>query len=1270
MTIEEESGNIALCDESDVFIYTPSGRDYGDLRWTKTFELDCSTECPLKSLSWGSPDELLVAGETISLWSVANHDNPQVIWTSTLSSSVALAYFSPDAGLIASFGDCDRMVKIWRRLSYEQDSTRFDVSYLSHPSTVTDLHWRRVWHQEQNIDNLLYTCCADRQVRVWSHSDHHASSLMQMISSIDANESIQPRRLSMGSVSKNRFTFILHSRDLARAAERALQTSRQSSGHALEHLIEIANRSPEICVVLDGLGHMSAWGLENAGYKNKQSAEKFNVALVDGVNITLPSTSSAEDLVRIQAFANNDISASLCVLVHSYSGQIDWYQGSFTEFFDTAARQDRLRLQSSWSGHASSIDKVVASPDYTHFISWTDTNRAIVWSQSTTGALIRKSRLKIEKEIIDAVILNKQSTAIILLDHALEIWDVRVLSATKTQTIEIVHEDILALVVLDGGHSTSSEVVIGIVGKDYSIHTYRLHLPVHSTTVGNGYHDRLTRLGTKALRSVKEMGKTCNYALAVFTNQEGSTKSLIVDQCGVLQMYSNSLSKTSTTIAPAATFETYIQPSKRLSACRGFAALVHENLRTLSIWNLRAQCYEFVHTFPGSDEVYGLSWHTLRDGLSFLAVRSAYNVFILSQRRYSIDSDRNTWAFHGTIRIREHSSNMIGSFCWIADCRIVLSAGDQILAFDIDTNTSGPDVNATGLNQMPLITAIQDITINNSCLPIFHPAMISSFLPSDRSSVIETIFGALRSELRFAIEGDVISSDLRLGLATVVHDARRDDFTVDDPNSDPDHEFDEETSTSLQEAIRKISRGQLSESCAQRLCYLVNIFTQMQDSRTSMDKFALTYLQEFLLSALTLQAGDTELSPIPYRAIAAASLSKTQEALVHFVLSYLDKYNVKLTWSTARSLGIFLFLKPSSSDDQSLQSYFETVARNEYNRDADDRNPVNCSLHYLALNKKAIIQSLWRTTLGIKEKESTMKLLAHDFTQQKWKATALKNAYALLSRRRFEYAAALFLLGGSLPDACNVCVNQSHDIQLAIAIARVWTGNKAVQEEVLQSLLERSILDLAIDSPQARWMAIWGAIHQGNYKRAVQSIVWSVDELLREQFVARQENEPGTERKNEPFKALSWQANESKGLVEIYLHLRSEIVKAGEWTVNVVTARQEWEFVMRCVNWYCRSGMQLLALDLVANWTFVAWQTESDHVRTKADVQEGTKSSADVEEKSILDSWADDPSIGSRKRRESVRPAQAPSKAEMKSKPPPTQFVEPSVDSLLDSFGF
>jgi uncharacterized protein YhbP (UPF0306 family) len=68
-----------------------------------------------------------------------------------------------------------------------------------------------------------------------------------------------------------------------------------------------------------------------------------------------------------------------------------------------------------------------------------------------------------------------------------------------------------------------------------------------------------------------------------------------------------------------------------------------------------------------------------------------------------------------------------------------------------------------------------------------------------------------------------------------------------------------------------------------------------------------------------------------------------------------------------------------------------------------------------------------------------------------------------------EYAAAFFLLADCLRDAVNVILNQLKDIQLAVAVTRVYEGERG---PVLKELLEEKILPLAAQEGN-RWLASW-----------------------------------------------------------------------------------------------------------------------------------------------------------------------------------------------------
>lgn len=136
-----------------------------------------------------------------------------------------------------------------------------------------------------------------------------------------------------------------------------------------------------------------------------------------------------------------------------------------------------------------------------------------------------------------------------------------------------------------------------------------------------------------------------------------------------------------------------------------------------------------------------------------------------------------------------------------------------------------------------------------------------------------------------------------------------------------------------------------------------------------------------------------------------------------------------------------------------------------------------------------------------REQSATQKLLSNNFQDPRWKTAALKNAYALLGRHRFgkckshieeaflnqflEYAASFFLLAGNLKAAVDVCVNQLNDLQLGVAIARVYDGDDS---PILHCLLEDKVLRQAAFDGN-RWLATWAFWMLGRRDMAVRVLI-------------------------------------------------------------------------------------------------------------------------------------------------------------------------------------
>jgi len=106
----------------------------------------------------------------------------------------------------------------------------------------------------------------------------------------------------------------------------------------------------------------------------------------------------------------------------------------------------------------------------------------------------------------------------------------------------------------------------------------------------------------------------------------------------------------------------------------------------------------------------------------------------------------------------------------------------------------------------------------------------------------------------------------------------------------------------------------------------------------------------------------------------------------------------------------------------------------------------------------------------------------NNFAEDRWRKAALKNAFVLLGKQRFEHAVAFFLLANSLNDAIEVCMNKLEDFQLALIIARLYEGDAEgsyyhhlLHEHILGTDAETGRCDLtrAHPDPFLRSMTYW-----------------------------------------------------------------------------------------------------------------------------------------------------------------------------------------------------
>ncbi|KAM4710002.1 dmX-like protein 1 isoform 2-T2 [Discoglossus pictus] len=178
------------------------------------------------------------------------------------------------------------------------------------------------------------------------------------------------------------------------------------------------------------------------------------------------------------------------------------------------------------------------------------------------------------------------------------------------------------------------------------------------------------------------------------------------------------------------------------------------------------------------------------------------------------------------------------------------------------------------------------------------------------------------------------------------------------------------------------------------------------------------------------------------------------------------------TWPDLRAMGVGWWVK----NTHNLRRCIEKVAKAAFQKNND---PLDAAMFYLAMKKKAVVWGLYRSQ---RDKKMT-EFFGNNFNEERWRKAALKNAFSLLGKQRFEHSAAFFLLAGSLKDAVEVCVEKLHDLQLALVLSRLHES-EFERSAAYKSILRKRVL--GIDShnkepnlavmhadPFVRSMAYW-----------------------------------------------------------------------------------------------------------------------------------------------------------------------------------------------------
>ncbi|KAJ3516450.1 hypothetical protein NLJ89_g1100 [Agrocybe chaxingu] len=584
------------------------------------------------------------------------------------------------------------------------------------------------------------------------------------------------------------------------------------------------------------------------------------------------------------------------------------------------------------------------------------------------------------------------------------------------------------------------------------------------------------------------------------------------------------------------------------------------------------------HRGDYSEELLDLDWSSTPYMQSVLAVGYAHRIDILCQQRMTYFDDGPGWGLCRTIDISSFTPYPISDSIWLAHGSLLIAAGQQMYLY------SEPPPSQNGVSKADE-SLFEYVALQNGPLDDYHPQMLLQCLIQN-----ELVKEIIVNLARFFLDTSGISKDSRpppLPVDRFLQNVQIKTGRIQKkqygllfngstmPDDSDEIMFTRPVVTRLLEVLEAHPLPNLSSNEQAHLLVLIQATLEIDEQRRALDSNGLRYLISmrsfYIINRRTSSTSDSMTNGtapkqsarrerLRYRDMFWAFHSESQDLLLNASTAACDG---KMTWSDARALGVALWLNSVDS----LKAQFEVIARNEYMA-GENRDPTACSLFYFALGKTKLVQGLWRQAAWHKEQTVMLKFLGNDFTTPRWRTAAQKNAFALLSKQRFDYAAAFFLLGNSPKDAVNVCIKQLGDFQLAVALARiVEQGNDG---PILREILTNTILPIAFEHGN-RYLGSWAFWLLHRRDLSVRILVTPLQDIKAAFDV--KVTEIGEPHYDDPSLAV------------LFSQLRSKTLQAAKGT-SEISGRAEFNFVLQIARVFCRMGCHVLALDLVCSWSF------------------------------------------------------------------------------------
>ena len=442
-----------------------------------------------------------------------------------------------------------------------------------------------------------------------------------------------------------------------------------------------------------------------------------------------------------------------------------------------------------------------------------------------------------------------------------------------------------------------------------------------------------------------------------------------------------------------------------------------------------------------NSKVYDMDWYFTSEGQQFLAIAFEKEVHILCRTRKSEENPNYVkWEVFSKVQYPKETNEEGGEKLvkWLENGTLVYA--NKSMIYSIDKWVIPQNLEIVQNPRSNLLLSANDKTHR---LPLYHPQHLINYILWGRYNVAKDGLNILYHyiDLMKKANREIINIPSPLWSLfeeeneNVANSSKKYNFlfrtSIEEENTEDVNTFTNEKARLLTEYLYQIKLPYINKHEQMNLVGIVNILLWTTEQKMQLDENGMRYLITMKLFTYSRRF-ISQSAQLNFRDITWAYYSESQDVLINFCKMSCGE---KFLWKDARALGLSLWIR----NNNTLRHQIELIARNQYMNNGEN-NPYNCFIFYMAMKKLKVIVGLWKNAVWHPERAKMLTFLDHDFTEPRWQKAALKNAFALLSKRRFENAVGFFLLGDRLYDAVNVCIKQLKDIQLAITICRLYEG--------------------------------------------------------------------------------------------------------------------------------------------------------------------------------------------------------------------------------------